>query len=169
MEPFQFEAGTVIWTILTFVCLFALLARFVFKPLRELMEKREQSIRGSLDQAERAREEARKILEKNREQLDGARDEARRIVNEGHRIVANMKQDAEAGAKQQAQAIVEQARSEIDRDVQRSLDELKSTVANLSVRISRQVIRDNIDEAQHQKLADELVERLKRSHASRRS
>ena len=49
------------------------------------------------------------------------------------------------------------------------MDELKTTVANLSVRIARQVIQEGLDEKRHMELADTFIDRLKRSHAGQRS
>jgi len=163
MQPFDFDPALIVWTVLTFAALFAVLARFAFRPLRSLLEKREQAIRDSLSTAEKARGEAEQILARNREQLDHARDETRKIINEGHRIVAGMKKEAEQSAKGEAGRIMDQARAEIDREVRRSLDDLKSTVANLSIRIARQVIRSGLDEKQHAELANDLIERLKKS------
>jgi len=167
MGPFEFDGGLVFWTLVTFACLLALLARFVFKPFRKVLEEREARIRDSLDEAQRAREEAQEILDRNEEQLSQAREEARRIIAEGHRIAADMKDEAGESAKREADRAAEHARAEIDRELQRSLDELKGTVANLSVRIARQVIREKLDDKRHEELANDFIERLKKSHASR--
>jgi F-type H+-transporting ATPase subunit b len=76
-----------------------------------------------------------------------------------------MKEEVKDSAKKEAVQIIDSARAEIDRELQRSLDELKSTVAGLSVRISRQVIKEQLDDKRHQELADEFVERLKKRQA----
>ncbi len=156
------------WTLLTFAGLVALLARFAFKPLRAALDKRETAIRESLNAAEKARDEAKALLEDNDAKLNEAREEARHIISEGHKIVTDMKREASERAREEADTIVSQARREIDREVQKSLDDLKSTVAGLSVRISRQVIRGELDEERHEQLADDFIERLKKSHAARK-
>lgn len=167
MAPFDIDGGLTFWSLATFACLFALLARFAFKPLQRILKEREESIAESLRQARRAREEANELLEKNRLQLDSAREDARRIVHEGHRIVAVMKHEVKESARREADRIIDTARAEIDREVQRSLDGLKSTVAGLSVRISRQIIGEQLDEKRHEEMADEFIERLKQRHAKR--
>jgi len=168
MEDMQFDAGLVFWAVVTFLCLFGLLARFVFKPFRRLMDEREAGVRRSLEDAQKAREEAAELLSRNEEQLTAAREEARKIIGEGHRIVAEMKGEARDSARREAETITARARTEIDREVQKSLDDLKTTVANLSVRVARQVIRGELDEEQHEQLADDFIDRLKKSHASRK-
>ena len=169
MGPFTVDGGLTFWTVVTFGCLFLLLARFAFRPMRALLQKREDVISESLDKARKALEEAEDILARNEERIGEARDEVRRLIGEGHRIVADMKHEAGERAKQDADAIVRQARDEIDRELNKSLDDLKATVAGLSVRIARQVIKGRLDEQQHEKLADQFIERLKKTNAARRS
>ena len=169
MEVFSFDSGLTFWALVTFACLFLLLTRFAFKPLQRILKEREDKIQGSLEAARQAREEADALLRRNQQGMTAARDETRRVINEGQRIVSRMKQEARNNARQQADEIVAQARTEIDRELQKGLDDLKRTVAGLSVRISRQILREQLDEERHQQLADEFVERLKKSHASRAS
>lgn len=163
-DPFAIEPGLLVWTLITFGCLFFVLARFAFKPLRKILDEREDAIRDAIERAEQAKQQAEKALAENDQRMEQAREEARRVISEGHRIVAEMKREAQHKARDEANMIVGRARSEIDRELQRSLDDLKGTVANLSVRIARQVIQERMDEEQHRKLADRFIERLKKSY-----
>lgn len=165
----SFDGGLFIWTLVTFGCLFLVLARFAFKPLARLLEQREESIRRSLEQAEKAQQDAERVLAANRKSIAEAREEARHVINEGHKIVGRMKHEAEDAARREADVIIRQAGEEIQRETRRSLDELKTTVANLSVRVATQVIRTELDEERHAQLADDFIERLKKSHAQRSS
>ena len=167
MELFSIDGGLTLWALITFACLFLLLARFVFKPFQRVLKEREDTISASLTEAEKARQAASDLLEDNRKQLEAAREEARHVITEGHRIVATMKQEVKESAKRQADQIIDEARGELDREVQRSLEDLKNTVAGLAVRVSRQVIKEGLDEQRHEELADEFVERLKKRHAKR--
>jgi F-type H+-transporting ATPase subunit b len=169
MDAIALDAGLVFWTVVTFVCLVALLARFVFKPLRAMLDQREAQVRAALSDAERARGEAAELLGRNREQIEEAREEARRIVNAGHQIVAQMRSEAGENARRDAEAISARARAEIEREVQKGMDELKNTVANLSVRVAREVIGESMDETRHRQLADDFIERLKQTRATRQS
>lgn len=162
---FSPDAGLFIWTLLTFGALVALLARFAFPPLRKALEAREAAIRRSLEKAEQAAREADLSLARSEENLAQGRNEARRIIAEGRRIVEDMKREARETAKQESDRMVVRARGEIERETQKSLDDLKTTVANLSVRVARQVIKEQIDEERHEVLVEDFVERLKKSHA----
>jgi len=169
MAVITFDPGLTVWTVLTFGCLLVALTRFAYKPLRKILEQREAAIRDSLEKAEQARLQAEETAAQNEIKLEQAREEVRRMVEDGHKIVAEMKQESEQSAREEAERIVGHARSEINRELQKGLDDLKVTVANLSLRIARQVIREGLDEERHNELADNFIERLKKSHGSRSS
>lgn len=169
MDAISFDAGLFVWALVTFGVLFLLLARFTFKPLRKVLDERERVIRESLAAAQKAKKEAEETLARNEEALALARDETRKIIDEGHRIVAEMKREGKQAAAEDAGRIVEEARAEVDTEVQRSLDKLKGTVAGLSLRIARQVIREELSEQRHEELADSFIERLKKTHARKKA
>jgi F-type H+-transporting ATPase subunit b len=165
MNLLAIDTGLTVWTLLTFGALMGVLAKFAYRPIHKMLDEREKKIRDSLDQAARAAEEARQMLAQNAVQLESARDEARRIISESHRMVADMKKETQQNARKEADLIVQQARQDIDREVQRALGELKNTVSHLSVQVARQVITEELDPARHDKLADEFITQLKQTHA----
>ena len=62
MNPLvQPDPGLYIWTILTFLILVALLAKFAWKPLLQALDDRQQSIRKALDDARKAKQELEAI------------------------------------------------------------------------------------------------------------
>ncbi len=158
------DAGLFVWTLITFGVLLLVLSRFAFKPLARLLAEREQTIRNSLDEARKSREEAQAVRAENQQALAQVREEANRVMLEGSRVVERMKREAAEGARREAEEALRQARADIDRDVRKSLDELKATVVGLSLRISRQVIGEELNEERHRRLAEDFVERLKASH-----
>ena len=52
----QLDPGLFIWTIITFLILLFVLAKFAWKPLLAALESRESTIKSSLDDAERQNE-----------------------------------------------------------------------------------------------------------------
>ncbi len=162
------DTGLAVWTLITFAGLMAVLARYAFRPLRDVLAAREATIRHALERAEQARLEAEQSMSANRRQADQAREETRRIIAEGHRVVSEMKREAQQRSREEASFLVSQARAEIEREVQRGLDNLKGTVVDLSVRIARQVIKGELDDSRHRALAEDLVERIK-AHADRKT
>jgi len=159
----NFDPGLFFWSLATFAGLMFLLSKFAFKPLSELLAKREKGIQQAIDEAKEARDSAQKMIQEHQAQLQQARTEARTIIDEGNKMVIEQQKESEARSKEHANQLIDRARGEIERETQKSLDDLKSTLATLSVRIARQVIRENLDDTRHTELADQFIERLKKT------
>jgi len=159
----HFDPGLFFWSLATFAGLMILLSRFAYKPLRNLLAQREASIQKAIDETKQTRDEAQQLLEQHRAEILAARNDARKIIEDGNRMVQEKQKEVEARAHEDAEKHIERARLEIERETRNSLDDLKTTVAALSVRIARQVIRENLNEDRHTELADQFIERLKKT------
>jgi F-type H+-transporting ATPase subunit b len=76
----QLDPGLYIWTIVIFLVLLGLLAKFAWRPLLEALEKRQESIRRSLDDAAKAKQELERLQTESQRILAQARAEAETIV-----------------------------------------------------------------------------------------
>ena len=65
--------GLMIWTLICFAITFFVLKRFAFGPIQKTIDERRDRIRAAVDEADKAREEARELLEQHR-QLDRGRE-----------------------------------------------------------------------------------------------
>ena len=57
----QPDPGLYIWTIVTFLVLVALLAKFAWRPLLAALDERQQAIRQSLDDARQAKQDLERV------------------------------------------------------------------------------------------------------------
>ncbi|MBT3194710.1 MAG: F0F1 ATP synthase subunit B [Verrucomicrobia bacterium] len=165
----HFDPGLFFWSLATFAGLMLLLSRFAFKPLRELLAEREKRMQQTIEEAKQARDEAQQLVNAHRAELATAREEARGIVDAGNRMVAEQQREAEIKAQEHADLLIDRARGEIERETQKGLEDLKGTLATLSVRIARQVIREDLNEARHAELADQFIDRLKKNRNAQHS
>src|SRR5262249_13916510 len=76
----QPDPGLFIWTIITFLVLLALLAKFAWKPLLKALEKREETIRKSLEDAQKAKEELERLQSESAQIIRQARVDAETII-----------------------------------------------------------------------------------------
>lgn len=161
--PLTFNAGLFIWTLITFLVMFALLAKLAFKPIAEALDRRSQTIKQALDDAERSRAEAKKSLDDYQRQLAEARTEAKKIMDEGRALGETVRKEIVEKAGAEATATLQRAQEEIGRAKDKSLQELKDTVAQLSVQIAGKVIEKEVNEATHRQLIDNLIRDLAKS------
>jgi F-type H+-transporting ATPase subunit b len=154
------------WTLITFGGLVAVLAKFAFKPLQQLLAEREKKIQDSLDEARKAREEAEAIRLKGAEHLDEAREAARKIIEESRKVAADAQEEGRKVARVESEAMIKRAREEIEREARRSVDSLRGTVAHISVQVAREFIKENLNEARQGQLVDDYIKRLKEEHGN---
>ncbi|HTK80670.1 MAG TPA: F0F1 ATP synthase subunit B [Bacteroidota bacterium] len=152
--------GLMIWTVITFVALMAVLGKFAWKPLLEALRKREEHVRTSIERAEQAREDAERILEENRKQLANAEREAQRILSEGRALGDKLKSEIVEQANQQTRRMVDQAKQEIDRDKEAALSQLRNEVANLAIGAAEKILDETLDEQKQRKLVDTYLKGL---------
>ena len=154
------EIGTIIWTVITFVILAALLGRFAWKPMLEMLEQRETGIKDSLDQARRAREESEETLRKNQEILANARRETAAILEQGKREGEGMRAELLAKARKEAQELVEQGKRQIQHEQKQAIEQLRAQVADLAIRGAEHLISRSLDDAAHRELVAGYVRSL---------
>jgi len=152
--------GLQIWTLVTFVVLLVLLAKFAFKPIAQALDRRGETIKKSIEEAEKQRVEAKKLMEDYQKQIADARNEAGKIIEESRQLGERVRKEVVEKANSEASAVVQRAQEEIQRQKEKGVQELKDTVANLSVQIASKVLEKEVNEATHRQLIDNLIKDL---------
>ena len=152
--------GLIIWTIVTFVLLVVVLRKFAWRPLLEALTKREESVRGAIERAEHAREEAERLLEEHRKQVARSEAEAQRILAEGRALGEKLKNDIVEQANAQARKLADQAKQEIERDKDAALATLRSEVAGLAIKAAEKILDETLDEKRHRQIVDSFMTNL---------
>jgi len=152
--------GLQIWTLVAFVVLLALLARFAFKPIAQALDRRGETIKRSIEEAEKQRAEAKKMMDEYQKQLADARNEAGKIIEEARLLGERVRKEVVDKANAEASAGVQRAQEEIQRQKERGIQEMKDTVAALSVQIASRVIEKELDGASHRQLVENLIKDL---------
>lgn len=154
--------GLMIWTTITFVALLILLRRVAWKPLLGAIEAREKSIRDSLEQTRRDRDEAQSLVEENRAILNQARRERAEAVEAGRRDAERLKEDILTEARRQKDQLLVQADSQIQASLREAQAELKTAAADLAVQAASKLLARNLDDATQRKLVEDYIADLER-------
>src|SRR5438445_9020704 len=88
----QVTPGLMIWTVLCFLITLYVLKRYAFGPIQKLIDDRRDRIRQSVEEADRAREEARALLEEHRKLIGQAKAEAETILAEARRVADSQRE-----------------------------------------------------------------------------
>jgi len=156
----QPDPGLFVWTILTFLVLVALLAKFAWRPLLLALEARQKTIQGALDDARKAREELERVQQDSAKLLNDARREADGIVSRARADADRFREDMKQQASTEAAQIVERAQREIQRETSRAVAQLRQEAVELSFDIASKVLRRAVTPADHQQLLDDVIRKL---------
>ena len=143
--------------IIAFLIVFFILWKKLFPPIIAALDKREQSIRDSLEAAERAKEEAQALIAKHEDQLEKARAESRAIIEEGKADAEKVKQGIVESARKETEEISSRARRDIDLAKKAAVDDLYRQASQLSFEIAEKVIAKNLSPKDHEGLVDACI------------
>jgi F-type H+-transporting ATPase subunit b len=156
----QVEPGLMIWTIVCFLISLYVLKRYAFGPIQNVIDERRARIRQSLEEADHAREEARKLLEEHRRLIGQAQTQAEEILSDARRVAdANerrMRDELEADRQRR----LEETRRQIEAETRRALEQIRLEVVDLSLLAAQKVTRKSLDDADHRRLIEEAVGEL---------
>lgn len=147
-------------TWLSFVILLVILKRFAWKPILQALDARENTIRQSIEDAEKTRAEYLRIEEKRTQVLTEADNQAKEIMNQSREAALKNAKVIEARTKQEAQIIMENAHREISAEQDKAAAYLKEKSANTAVELASRILRENLDAEKQKKLINTLIEEI---------
>src|SRR6266480_1440813 len=161
----QVDPGLFIWTIVTFLVLLTLLAKFAWRPLLAALEARQQAIRKSLDDAQQAAKELERLNLESAQIINRARVDAEAIVSQSRSDGDRLREELKQKARAEADHIVKNAERQIQLETSRALEQIRREAIDLSVMIASKIIKRNLSKADNEKLIDEALKQVQqRSH-----
>lgn len=152
--------STIFWSIVVFVILVVVLWKFVLKPVNNMISKRQEEIRGKIDDADRKSLEANDYLEEQKKSIDKARIEAKKIIGEGKEAARKIKEEIEHQASEKSKLMVKDALTEIRSEKDRSINEVKDEMVDIALSASQKMISRTLSEEDHKKLIEESLKDL---------
>jgi F-type H+-transporting ATPase subunit b len=156
----QVTPGLMIWTIVCFLITLFVLKRYAFGPIQKAIDERRDRIRASLDEADRAREEARRLLEEHRALIGRAQTDAEEILSEARRVADSNERRMREELEEDRQRRLEDTRKQIEAETRRALERIRLEVVDLSMLAATKVTRKSLDDADHKRLIEEAVGEL---------
>ena len=159
------HAGTIIWTIVTFVVVLIVLKSTVWKPLLAALDEREKRIRDALDSADKARTEAQETLAEHQRRLEQAEDEAIEIIRQARSTAEQSSEEILEKAREDARQTLEQARRAIDAEKRAAIAELRREMGDLAVQVAGELLDANLSDERSRRLVDDMIDRIPQSPA----
>ena len=134
--------------------------RFIWPPIIGAMEERQKQIADGLNAAEKAGADLEEAKKEIAQQLDEAKTQAAQILEQANKRASQIVDEAKESAITEGQRLKEAAQADIDQEVNRAKEQLRSQVASLALAGAEQVLQASIDESAHRDIVDKLAANL---------
>ncbi|MEK7486422.1 MAG: F0F1 ATP synthase subunit B [Planctomycetota bacterium] len=157
-KVFYLEPGLMIWTIVTFLVLLAVLKTLAWGPILTGLKNREERIRKDLERAEAAWKEAEEKAKALVERLDQAKAEALAIIEEGRADAQKLKISLLAEAETESTLVRERAKKEIELAKKQALQEIWDQTAEISTQLASKILEKELSAQAHQELVKNYLQ-----------
>jgi len=161
LPPFlQPNAYLAFWTLVVFLGLLFVLGKFAWKPLLDSLQAREKHIRDSIQEAERARDQAKALLAEHDKKLAEVQNEVRAILDEARRDGQHTQTEILKQAQAEAQAARDRAKREIEQARDVALKQLFDQAADLATEVAGRIVQRSLNPQDHRDLVQQALNEL---------
>lgn len=139
------ETGLLFWMLLSFIVVFAVLAKFGFPVITRMVEERREYVEQSLQAAKEANDQLAQVKSQSEALLQSAREQQMKILNEASATRDQIIAEAKAQAQAETQRQIEDAKRQIRLEQDAAIRAARSEIALLAVDIAQKVIREKLD------------------------
>ncbi len=140
-----------------FLILFFVLSKLAFPRLTKTLDERAARIKGAMEQAEQMKQQTLQAEERMKAHLDEARRDGQKILAQAEQVGEQLREEAKAAARKEAEAIVSRAQAEIRIERDQAIDELRKEVVDIAMLAAEKVVKESLDKTSHRRLIEEVI------------
>lgn len=137
--------------------LFLIVKKFLFKPAKQVIEKREQDIADRYADADASKKEAMEMKTKYEEQMKNAKAEADEIISSATDTAKSRGEKLVSEARDEAEGIRRRAEQEAELTRKKAVDGIKREIVEVSGVLAEKMIGREIKEEDHRELIDSFI------------
>jgi F-type H+-transporting ATPase subunit b len=151
---------TLIAQAIAFAVLIWFTVKFVWPPLLSAIETRQKEIADGLAAAQEGRSALDVAAKKSEATLAEAKQKASEIIGQAEKRGTQIVEEAKGNAKAEGELILAGAKAEIDQEVNRAKEGLRSQVSALAIAGAEKILRKEIDAKAHSEMLSKLAAEL---------
>jgi F-type H+-transporting ATPase subunit b len=155
------STGLLFWMTLVFLIVLAILWKWGFPAITKMVKERKDYIDDSLRKAHEANEKLANIQKEGESILQEAREKQASILKEATATREAIVAKAQTQAKDEGARLLTDAKAEIENEKRQAIGEIRSQVAELSVKIAEKILREKLSADDKQMdLIDKLLDEV---------
>jgi F-type H+-transporting ATPase subunit b len=147
-------------SLINLALLFLVIKKFLFQPVKNMLEKRQKELDAQYEAAATAQAQADESRRCWEETLSGARGEADAILQTATEQAKGRADKLIAEAKESADGIVRNARSEAELERQKAADGMKREIVAVSGALAEKMLEREINTDDHRALIDSFIKEM---------
>lgn len=161
MTGFESFVGIDPWTALFTFCnmmiTFAVLKKFLFKPVKKMIDDRQVEIDTMYADADAAKQKAAELEQEYQQHLQSIRDERDTLLREATARAQKREEEIVGEARAEAATLRAAAEADIAQERKKAVNDLKNEIGGIAVDIAGKVVEREINETDHKALIDEFI------------
>jgi len=149
---------TVLIADVAFFLLLFLIARYLYRPIMQVLEARTQRIAEGLRAAEEAKKDRAAAEKEYQERLAEARREGQAVLDRIAKQGEDLRKQLETKARTQADGLIAKARAEIQQERDKAVQDLRAQVADLALLAAGRIIGESLDAKKHRELIERAIQ-----------
>ncbi len=146
--------------LISFVMFVLFCMKFIWPYLTEAMRERQKMIARGLDNAAAAERQLEQAHESVATELEEAKKQAAELIAQARNRASQIVEDAKGQGKEEADRIIHGAQADIDLEISRAREELRSRVGELAIDGAEKILQANIDRSVHTEMLTRLSAEL---------
>ena len=148
------------WPVVNFSILMFILIFFGKKPIGDYFKGRTELIEKSLKDSAEAKELAEKALKEVKARLDNTDAEIEQIIEAARKSGEKERESIIAEGEHLKEKILEQAKANIDFELQKAREMLKSEATLMALELAEKQIKEKLGQSEQETLIDDYIKRL---------
>jgi len=157
-EQLGIDPKLILVNIIGFVILLAILKKFLYGPVTQMLETRREEIAASYTAAEAEKAKMEELRADYERRLADIESEARQRMQETVKEAQGLREHLLDEARANADKILSRAEAEIGREREKVLEELRREVVDLTIGAATRLVGESLDEPGHRRLIEEFIQ-----------
>lgn len=145
------------FNIIDILILYWLMKKYLFGPVMAIMEKRTNTIKDSLADAENTNQEAQQLKQEYENVLSTADDKASQIIKAAKERAGQEHEKQIRETSEEVARMIQEANKTIEFERQKSMQGIQSEIAKIAMIAAAKVIQKNVDDSTNNQLVNDFL------------
>ena len=147
-------------SLVNLVLLFLIVKKFLYKPVKNMLETRQSNIEGQYAAADEAKKQALANRDAYEQKLAEAKNEADSIIQSAVSIAKAREKEIVNSARTDAESIVRQAEEHAALEIRKAEGVIREEIVDVSTRLTEKLLEREINSEDHTKLIDSFIDEI---------